>query len=48
MEKKQFYLTPALREVAVRFDINFMTSIDSGVITPGTEEDWGTLNDGNN
>lgn len=47
MEKKQLYLAPAMRIFGIRTENNFLTSIDSGVITPGQEEDWGTLGEGN-
>ena len=48
MEKKDLYSAPAVRIFGMRIENNFMTSIDTGTITPGQEEDWGTLNDGNN
>ena len=48
MEKRDLYSAPAVRIFSMRIENNFMTSIDTGTITPGQEEDWGTLNDGNN
>ena len=45
MEKEQFYVTPAVRVFAFRCETSFLTSLDTGgVIEPGQEDDWGTLN----
>lgn len=40
MEKKQLYTAPAVREMDVRMDINFLQSVTGGPI-----QDWGEDDD---
>lgn len=44
MEKKELYVTPAVRFVDVRYESDFMTSYQGGGIDDsGNEDDWGEL-----
>lgn len=44
MEKKELYVTPAVRFVDLRFECNFLTSYTGGGIDYSDEEDdWGNL-----
>ena len=44
MEKKELYVTPAVRFMDVRFECNFLTSFNGGSIDDsGEEDDWGNL-----
>ena len=49
MKKKAMYFAPATRWTNVFAEDNFLTSLNTGgVIEPGQEDDWGTLNSDNN
>lgn len=44
MKKTELYSAPAVRWIDVRTDSSFLTSLQTGTIEPGQEDDWGTLN----